>query len=125
MKRLGFFHELPHGDPTGPSLRASVDATAADLAIRLVVYLRSGRLLAAVPSPGVDVLDPTRVGVPSPHLLTDGRWMWPADLAYYVESYGVSVPAEFLEDLDDASWTISVTDEEVADLSEVLFDDGL
>ncbi|HTO01860.1 MAG TPA: hypothetical protein VL068_14420 [Microthrixaceae bacterium] len=110
MRRVGFFRELPHGDPNGPSLSDAIGFTAAELAVRLGRYLEGGRLLAAVPTPGVDVLDSTRSGVPSPHLLTDGQWVWPADLAHYVERYHVGVPDAFLVDIAAAGWRIEITD---------------
>lgn len=123
MRRIGFFRELPHGEPDGPILRDAVDAIAPDLAARLVGYLEKGRLLAAVPAPGIDVIDPTQPYVSPPHLLTDGRWVWPADLAHYVERYRVGVPDEFLADIEAAGWTIEVSDEQIEAISEALIED--
>lgn len=123
MKRVGFFRELPHGDPREPSLHDAMGLTPPELAIRLVTYLTAGKVLAAIPTPGVDVLDPTRQGVPAPHLLTDGRWIWPADLAYYVEIYRVEVPEEFLADAQAEGWVVSLSDEEVEALADRLLED--
>ncbi len=38
---------------------------------------------------GLEYTDPSRI-------LTDGEWIWPDDLAYYVEKYHVSLEREFL-----------------------------
>ena len=60
-------------------------------------YLNAGSVLAATPSRVVDVLHPERGDVSGENIRTDGCYLWPEDLAYYVAEYGARPPADFLE----------------------------
>lgn len=102
---IGYFRELRHGMPSGPVLVDAVnkgDFRGDKQA--LLEYLRSGLVYAASPGIGIDVLDPSGGVSGSIHALTDGRWIWPADLAFYVEKYDVALPEQFLEDLRSRRW---------------------
>ncbi|WP_282205350.1 hypothetical protein [Kitasatospora fiedleri] len=53
--------------------------------------------------------------------LTDGSWMWPSELAYYVETYHVELPADFLDHMASHGWiTPEVGDEVLERLDEEL-----
>lgn len=96
LTRVGFFKEMPHGQPTDPSLaaaRADAPAPQQDAVAR---YLEAGHLFIATPRPAVDVFD-KRTLISPPHYLTDGRFVWPGDLAHYVRTYNVRLPAAFVE----------------------------
>jgi len=103
---VGYFRELRHGMSNGPSLRGAVakGEYTADKTT-LLAYLRAGLVYVASPGVGTDVLDETGKKISGQiHALTDGRWMWPADLAYYVETYDVALPDQFLLDLRRHEW---------------------
>ena len=101
-KRVGFFRELPHGDPDGPSLHDARRESAAEDEAAILGYLARGAVHALSPGPVWDVLDESGpVGTAS--LLTDGEWVWPEDLAHYVEKYHVRLPAEFVARAKTAS----------------------
>ena len=104
LLRVGFFRELRHGDPTGPSLDASRYALPADERGRVARYLRGGAILAATGTVVGDWFDPRVDPVISLGLATDGTWVWPSDLAYYVERYGVGVPDELLQHMARSDW---------------------
>src|SRR5204862_84489 len=38
---------------------------------------------------------------------TDGRWVWPGDLAYYVRHYGVAVPGDFIARMESKDFKCS------------------
>lgn len=95
LKTVGFFTELPHGHPEGPSLRESVRGQEQVNETESIGYLRSGVLLAGAPMVLYDILEPLLV-VGSAYLYTDGTWVWPSDLAYYVEKYHCALPEEFV-----------------------------
>lgn len=95
LRRAGFFRELPHGDPAGPSLLTERDKLP-DRA-EVAQYLEAGALVVASPGVGFDVLSAQHDVIGPIHLLTDGEWLWPADLAYYVRTYDVAIPQDFLE----------------------------
>ena len=113
LRKVGFFRELRHGFPDGPSLKA-VRGTLKEVGA-VAKYLRSGN---AVVTPGVlvdDVLDPTKTRVAPLWILTDGAWVWPADLAYYVETYSCGLPQEFLDHMRGVRWRmVTLSDEDLA-----------
>src|SRR6266550_8203775 len=84
-KRVGFFRELKHGDPDGPVLAEAVRNEPGPDERDLVAYLRGATVLAGAPGLADDALDTSKTQVSPFHICTDGTWMWPLDLAYYVE----------------------------------------
>nr|WP_037831766.1 hypothetical protein [Streptomyces sp. NRRL S-325] len=103
---VGNFRELGHGRPDGPSLRAAVQADESEHERDLVRYLRGGSVLFATPSAVPDVLSFTGAVIGGLHLLTDGRWLWHSDLAYYVEHYHVAVDPEFVAHVQGNDWAV-------------------
>ena len=49
-------------------------------------------------TPGVveDVIDPPKGNASVPSGYTDGIWLWPGDLVYYVENYNLKLPDDFV-----------------------------
>ena len=96
LRRLGFFRELRHGDPDGPSLRESIGAQRADEEL-IARYLEQGHVLIGCPGVVGDVLSNDPAPVAAMHILTDGTWVWPGDLPCYVRKYHVALPEAFVE----------------------------
>lgn len=109
LKTAGFFRELPHGAVDGPSIREGVASSPQQDEGRIIEYLKNGSLFVASTGIAKDVLDQSAI-VGSPHVLTDGVWAWPADLAYYVEKYHVRLPAEFAKHMALNSWAVPLED---------------
>jgi hypothetical protein len=105
LKRAGFFRELRHGDVDGPVLQDAVGRLPSELKDRVVHYLEAGHALAATPGWVDDVLKPDNKHIGSPNLMTDGEWMWPLDLAYYVRQYSAAPPAEFIRHMELSQWS--------------------
>jgi hypothetical protein len=105
LREVGFFSELRHGHPNGPSLRGSLASDAGPNEERLVAYLAAGQILATTGRLVYDVLVEGSEPIATMAVLTDGEWMWPADLAHYVQHYHVSLPADFIDHLERAGWT--------------------
>ena len=99
LKHIGFFRELQHGDPNGPSLKSAVRPAPNYETKDIVKYLRTAPLLVASPGLVRDILDPVAPIIGAPNILTDGEWAWPEDLAHYVENYNVDLPQEFVRTL--------------------------
>ncbi|MCP2330684.1 hypothetical protein [Actinoalloteichus caeruleus] len=57
-------------------------------------YLAGGHPLVESALPGYDLLDDSAGRVVPGGLLTDGIWVWPAALGYYLDRYGVPIPTE-------------------------------
>lgn len=105
ISRAGFFRELPHGVPDGVSLREAVgQGGPAEQEEKLLEYLWGNTVLAATGAMADDVLDPAAKAVARLELVTDGAWVWPRDLAYYVERYHVAVPLPFVLHIELRNW---------------------
>jgi hypothetical protein len=115
--RVGFFRELRHGRPDGPSIDDCAERSGGRDEDAIVRYLNAGATLAATGSMVDDCLDNTRKGVAPLEIATDGRWVWPRDLAYYVGEYHVRLPQEFVEHMRAHDWTArAFTSEELEGL---------
>jgi hypothetical protein len=103
--RVGFFREL-HDDPSLPSIREAVRPSRYPDEERIVAYLEAGVCLAACGGVQHDVLDPSSKRVTSPDMVTDGVWLWPGELPYYVAAHGVKLPAEFVGHMRQNGWAV-------------------
>lgn len=112
IQRYGFFRELRHGDPTGVSIKDSEGPVKERR--RVADYLASGQVLVAAPG-WANCLDPSCTAQLVFHVLTDGVWMWPMDLAHYVWHHGVVVPHAMLDRIETANYVPPVlTDTDLA-----------
>ncbi|WP_428267917.1 hypothetical protein [Haliangium sp.] len=93
--RVGFYRELDHGDGDDPSLEALQAEQAAPDEDRMLAYLDAGHLYIASPGIVEDVLADRETWIGPAHLLTDGTYVWPADLVYYLRTYHVRLPTSF------------------------------
>lgn len=77
-----------------------------DLGVRdlLASYLESGSLLAVTGKNVFDVLAEKQVVAGRLALITDGAWLWPADLSYYVRNYNILLPEDFVEYASERNW---------------------
>ncbi|MGZ4636768.1 MAG: hypothetical protein ACXVYY_17115 [Oryzihumus sp.] len=97
MKSIGYFRQLDHGMPDGPDLVEAIAVPLPDDEREPVArYLRAGFPLVVTGSLGTDFFAPERGEVSRINTMTDGEFLWPEDLAYYVETYGARPPADFL-----------------------------
>ncbi|HEV7555392.1 MAG TPA: hypothetical protein VGO00_08065, partial [Kofleriaceae bacterium] len=92
---VGLFHELEHGWPFGPSLRRACRDIAGPDDAMLAGYLDAGRLYRRATINAFDIFDGSEPIIP-PDLLTDGTYIWPADLPYYVRAHHVELPRAFV-----------------------------
>lgn len=94
MQKVGWYRELRHGDPGGPSLH---DASPLPDRVRgpVLAHLASGRVAVAGSGQATDVVTGEVVGPLA--LVTDGEWVWPSDLPHYVETRDAPLPAAFVE----------------------------
>ncbi|MFK0189460.1 hypothetical protein [Kitasatospora sp. NPDC090308] len=79
-----------------------------------VGYLKQGAVIMASPGWVDDLLDDQAKNICQYATLTDGSWIWPSNLAYYVETYHVALPADFLNHMESHGWDApEVSDEEL------------
>ena len=103
-KLVGFYRELAHGFPSAPSLREVIADLPLQNEAEIVAYLRNGAVLSLTMGPEQDVLSPEPKLISPSHVLTDGLWIWPLDLAYYVEHYHARLPEEFIDRMRSLHW---------------------
>jgi hypothetical protein len=118
VKAFGLFRELKHGDPSGASIHDHLRDEPHPDAERIQRYLSSGVPLLGGSGVTRDVLSPTKEVVGPMMLVTDGEWIWPADLAFYVRKYNVALPEELVEAMRRKNWKIpDLTEEEILRIS--------
>ena len=105
LQRVGFFREL-HPSQDLPSIHDAVRPDGPPDEERIVAYLESGVCLAACGGVQRDVIDPPNGHVTSPDKVTDGVWLWPGELAYYVTHYHLDLPREFTDWMRRNAWQI-------------------
>jgi hypothetical protein len=108
--RVGFFRELSYGDQFGASLKEAVSKfSGADIS-KVDFYLKSGVAFVVAPGISRDILSENHGIIGSLALLTDGTFLWPSDLAYYVEKYQTDLPRELLMHMEANDWKIPAVD---------------
>ena len=119
--RVGFFWELDHGVelPFAVSLETARRPEPIPEEPGLIRYLESGQLYERAATSTRDWFDDDGLDIGPPHLLTDGLYVWPADLAYYVRTYHVHLPRAFVVHAQRNHWTPPAVD--VASLPELAF----
>lgn len=106
LKSIGFFKELSHGLENGESLKEDISNNPQVNEDSIVKYLENGIIYCISPGLVYDVLDEKRGIIGSLSTLTDGKWIWPSDLSYYVRKYHVKLNEEFLLYMENNNWTI-------------------
>ena len=86
------------------SLKDSVFAERQDHEEEIARYLESAPSYSALGKVVGDVLDPDAKAVLFPGKNTDGVYVWPAELAYYVRKYHIRLPQPLIERMVALSW---------------------
>ena len=84
---FGYYKEMPHGQVTDPCMEEFINQEDVEQAEMICNYLRNGSALIVSPGETVDILHPEKGFSGTATAYTDGTWVWPGDLAYYVESF--------------------------------------
>jgi hypothetical protein len=66
---------------------------------RVLACLRAGELVLTMPGAMDDLFDPGRTAVVPLGFRSDGRWVWPDAVAYYLKSYRLAPEPELIEHL--------------------------
>ncbi|MGY0069049.1 hypothetical protein ACWZEH_20120 [Streptomyces sp. QTS137] len=114
IRSAGFFAELSPGWGLAEagSIKDAVRPFPKPDEQSILTYLRNGTEIWSEMSAGPDVLDPegpTLTGIGS--LSTDGTWLWREDLLYYLATYHVALPDEFLDHIRSLGHTAPVVPE--------------
>lgn len=113
MRFFGFFTEQAHAGGSPVSIYPRLTDAPSEEVTQTVAYLRSGAALMYSDRLVRDVIDAAHPIIGTLEILTDGDWIWPSDLAYYVERHGLRVPDEFLARMRSYDWRCpTVSDDE-------------
>ena len=108
------FRELSPLNAELPSLRENVSRGDVSLQERIVGYLDGAEMLSITTEPTYDVLSEERAEIGRYGTRTDGIWIWCTDLAFYVRTYNILLPVEFIERAAGLGWIPPVvTDERI------------
>ena len=113
LKTIGYFKEMPHGNKTGASIYNFINKGNSDEIERICHYLESGIEFIVSPEISEDIINPAKgtAGVISDY--TDGTWLWPGDLSYYVKNYNVKLPDEFIATMVQNKWIVPITSDDM------------
>ncbi len=106
LKKAGFFRELRHGESSGPSIREWRASKPIEYEDKIVNYLESGILHSGNFGLVLDVFGQNKIIGLGPDFLTDGIWVWPNDLSYYIKNHYIEIPKEFLAHIISNNWTV-------------------
>lgn len=71
---------------------------------QVLEYLRNGHLVVSAYSRSEDLLEPQRPAEVPNIWLTDGPWVWPAAMTYYLHEHNISPPNGFLDHIRAESY---------------------
>ncbi|MER6587109.1 MULTISPECIES: hypothetical protein [Micromonospora] len=77
---------------------------------RVAAYLDAGTPVLATTARGPDVVRPERGRVVPMTYRTDGRWLWPESVAYYLQAYGLAPEPDLLAHIRSRGDLLPVTD---------------
>lgn len=106
LKRLGFYKEMPHGDKNDPSIFQFIREKGEMEEERIYQYLKEGIVLIACAGVVEDIINSSNGIAGCPDMLTDGTWLWPGDLAYYVKNYHLELDRDFIKTMRYNNWHI-------------------
>ena len=109
LKTVGFYKEMLEGKETDESILDSIRKGNPSDTEKICSYLDNGIELVVIPTVCTDVIEPERgtSGVASQY--TDGTWLWPGDLSYYVKNYNLKLPDDFITSMHKNKWQIPIT----------------
>ncbi|MFF1559846.1 hypothetical protein [Streptomyces sp. NPDC058279] len=112
MKILGFYSELwspKAGVPAG-SIRDFVRPDPQADESEVVRYLGAGHELIVFMGAVGDVLGSEERILGGDNIVTDGEWVWRADLAFYLQRYHVGLPGDFLSTVRSSHYVVPSVD---------------
>lgn len=123
LKSIGFYREMSQGKETDPSIHDVVKKGNRSLINNICKYLSNGAPVIISPGITTDILDEAAGIAGTGSSYTDGIWLWPDDLAYYVRNYNIALPSEFLNTMEANNWNNPV--ESLNLNTEELYIDGI
>ena len=96
--------ERPNLENRTLSLRHNICILPSGNEDAIATYLEKAPVFSAMGRVVGDVLDPSAKVALFPGLKTDGLYVWPTELSYYVRKYHIRMPADFIERMASFNW---------------------
>ena len=113
LMRQGYFREMPHGDENDPSIVSFINKADKDEIENICAYLESGVPLVTCCGVSTDVIKPENGIAGTPTMYTDGKWVWPGDLSYYVRNYLLAFDPAFIADMRMKGWQVDLQESDL------------
>ncbi|SDT56503.1 hypothetical protein [Actinoplanes derwentensis] len=97
-------------DDAGARFGPEHERLSGDDLAQVAAYLDAGSPVLATTSRMTDVVEPGRGQVVPATYRTDGRWLWPESVAYYLREYGLAPQPEFTGHIRSCGRLLPVTD---------------
>lgn len=109
VKTVGYYKEMPHRIETTDSIYDFINKEKQERIKSICKYLDSG--LELIVSPGVteDIIEPLNGNSGTTSTFTDGIWLWPGDLSYYVRNYRLKLPDDFITTMKNNNWKVNIS----------------
>jgi hypothetical protein len=104
MNLVGFRELRWHNLPNGLSIHEATRPLPHPDEERIGAYLRAGKVFSIRPMVVPDFLMPERTMASASNWHTDGEWIWPTDLVYYVVNYHTDLPLDFVKRMASTDW---------------------
>lgn len=111
--RQGYYKEMPYAEDTDPTILDFIGKADLEEVESICAYLNSGIVLITCCGTSIDVIKPENGIAGTPSVLTDGKWVWPGDLDYYVRNYQLALAPEFISDMRDNNWTVNLKESDL------------
>lgn len=105
LKRQGYYKEMTNAEEKDPSMLLHIGKKIENKK-EICQYLNNGFVLAACGEVTKDVLHPEKGIAGTPDDMTDGKNIWPGDLAYYVMNYDLQLDKEFIDYMIEQNWKV-------------------
>ncbi|MFB8003188.1 hypothetical protein [Nocardia sp. NPDC056000] len=99
-------------DPSGKPVLSAERTTVSDPEERQRIqqFLDGGGFVMGARRRSLDLVDPNRGRAVPMNFHTDGEWIWPLEIGYYLQEYGVPVQANFLLHIRNCGYVAMVPD---------------
>ncbi|EFL10836.1 hypothetical protein [Streptomyces sp. AA4] len=91
------------------------EALSAEERERVLAYLDNAPVILASRSNDTDAFDPSRTDAVPLNFRTDGSWVWPGAVAYYLREHGISPDPELVGHIRAVGYTVPEVDEATRD----------
>ena len=118
---IGHYKETNHGMGCDISIHEYLQKECPENIEKICAYLESGIPLIVSPGFSEDVINPEHVIPGGNSEFTDGTWIWPGDLSYYVREYLLKLPDFFLDHIAENNWTVPISDKDI-DIESLVID---